>query len=287
VRLPGGGINGAYEHGPLTREEARALGSVARIAIQVNSPLKFSQLNPSGQYVNHKSSPFKWRHYAPEVILLCVRRHCRYQPPYRDVEELTRERGLEVDHSTVFRWVQRYAPGVNKRIRQRLKMSGTSYRVDETYVEVGETCEYLYRAVDKEGQTIEFMLSAKRDVSAAKRFLKKLMRAEHRRLPFPISVDKSAACPEAFSTSQAERIVPPDCKLRRVKYLNDVIEQDHGFIKKKVRASQCFKSFRTAGRTLEGIESINMLRKGQVKRLAGSEARGQATFVASPSGIAA
>jgi transposase, IS6 family len=113
----------------------------------------------------------------------------------------------------------------NKRIRQHLKMSGTSYRVDETYIKVGKTCRYLYRAVDKQGSTIEFMLSAKRDVSAAKRFFKKLMRAEHRRLPFSISVDKNAAYPEAFSTSQAERIVPKDCKLRRVKYLNHVIER--------------------------------------------------------------
>lgn len=198
-----------------------------------------------------------------------------------------RERGLDVDHSTVFRWVQRYAPEINKRIRQHLKMSGASFRVDETYIKVGKTCKYLYRAVDKEGQTIEFMLSAKRDVCAAKRFFKKMMRAEQRRLPFSISVDKNAAYPEAFSTSQAENIVPKDCKLRRVKYLNNVIEQDHRFIKKKVRASQCFKRFHTAERTLEGIESVNMMRKGQVKRLAGRDARGQATFVASLFGVAA
>ena len=198
-----------------------------------------------------------------------------------------KERGLGVDHSTVFRWVQRYAPEINKRIRPHLKMSGASFRVDETYIKVGKTCKYLYRAVDKEGQTIEFMLSAKRDVSAAKRFFKKMMRAEHRCLPFSISVDKNAAYPEAFITSQEDRIVPPDCKLRRVKYLNNVIEQDHRFVKKKVRASQCFKSFHTAERTLEGIEAVNMMRKGQVKGLAGSDAQGQAKFVASLFQIAA
>ena len=197
------------------------------------------------------------------------------------------ERGLDIDHTTVFRWVQHYAPEINKRVRQHLKMSGTSYRVDETYIKVGKTCKYLYRAVDEEGQTIEFMLSARCDVPAAKRFFRKMMRAEHRRLPFSISVDKNAAYPEAFSTSQAEKIVPKDCKLRRAKYLNNVIEQDHRFIKKKVRASQCFKRFHTAERTLEGIESINMIRKGQVKRLAGSDAQGQAKFVESLFGIAA
>jgi transposase-like protein len=146
---------------------------------------------------------------------------------------------------------------------------------------------YLYRAVDKEGQTIEFMLSAKRDVFAAKRFFKKMLRAEQRRLPFSISVDKNAAYPEAFTLSQEEKILPSDCKLRRVKYLNNMIEQDHRFIKKKVRASQNFKSFHTAARTLEGIESINMIRKGQVKWLSGNDAQGQAKFVLSLFQVAA
>jgi transposase-like protein len=141
--------------------------------------------------------------------------------------------------------------------------------------------------VDKEGQTIEFMLSAKQDVSAAKRFFKKMMRADHRRLPFSISVDKNAAYPEAFTSSQDEKILPKDCKLRRVKYLNNIIEQDHRFIKKKVRASQCFKSFHTAERTQEGIEAVNMMRKGQVKRLSRNDAIGQAQFVASLFQIAA
>ncbi|MCA1568369.1 MAG: IS6 family transposase [Acidobacteria bacterium] len=237
--------------------------------------------------MNRNSSPFKWRHYAPDVILLCVRWYCRFQLSYRDVEEMMHERGLDVDHSTVFRWVQRYAPELNKRIRPHLKMSGTSYRVDETYIKVGKSCKYLYRAVDKEGNTIEFMLSAKRDISAAKRFFKKMMSADHRRLPFSISVDKNAAYPDAFTSSQADKIIPHDCKLRRVKYLNKVIEQDHRFVNKKVRASQCFKRFHTAERTLEGIEAVNMMRKGQVKRLARGDAQGQAKFIASLFSIAA
>ena len=210
-----------------------------------------------------------------------------YQLSYRDLEEMMQERGLSVDHTTVFRWVQRYAPEINKRIRPHLKMSGTSYRVAETYIKVGKSCKYLYRAVDKEGSAIEFMLSAKRDVSAAKRFFKKMMSADHRLLPFTISVDKNAAYPEAFSASQKEKALPHDCKLRRVKYLNNVIEQDHRFIKKKVRASQCFKSFHTAERTLEGIEAVNMIRKGQIKRLDRNDTVGQAKFVTSLFQIAA
>jgi transposase, IS6 family len=198
-----------------------------------------------------------------------------------------RERGLPVDHTTVFRWVQRYAPEINKRMRPHLKMSGTSYRVDETYIKVGKSCKYLYRAVDKGGNTIEFMLSAKRDVSAAKRFFKKMMRADHRRLPFSISVDKNAAYPEAVTSSQNEKVLPKDCILRRVKYLNNVIEQDHRFIKKKVRASQCLKRFHTAERTIEGVEALHMMRKGQVKRLDGRDAVGQVKFVESLFGIAA
>jgi len=114
-----------------------------------------------------------------------------------------------------------------------------------------------------------------------------MMRADHRRLPFSISVDKNAAYPEAFTSSQDEKILPKDCQLRRVKYLNNVIEQDHRFVKQKVRVSQCFKRFHTAERTLEGIEAMNMMRKGQVKRLAGSDAQGQAKFVASLFGVAA
>lgn len=108
---------------------------------------------------------------------------------------MMRERGLSVEHVTVFRWIQRYAPEVNKRMRPHPKMSGASYRIDETYVKVGGEWKYLYRAVDSVGRTIEFMLSARRDCSAAKRFFKKLMRADHRRLPFTIGMDKHALLP--------------------------------------------------------------------------------------------
>jgi transposase-like protein len=237
--------------------------------------------------MKRNTNPFKWRHFEPEIILLCVRWYSRYQLSYRDLAEMMRERGLLVHHSTLFRWVQVYAPEINKRIRPHLKMSGTSYRVDETYIKVGTECKYLYRAVDKDGQTIEFMLSAKRDVSAAKRFFKKMMRAEHRRLPFSINVDKNAAYPNAFAASQDEKVLPLDCKLRRVKYLNNVIEQDHRFVKKRIRAAQSFKSFKTAERTIDGVEAMNMLRKGQVKRLNGGDVRGQAKFVMSLFQIAA
>jgi len=200
---------------------------------------------------------------------------------------MMRERGLEVDHVTVWRWVQRYAPEINKRIRPHLKLAGASYHIDETYVKVGKSWKYLYRALDKEGNTIEFLLTAKRDTPAVKRFFKKMMRADHRRLPFSISVDKHASYPDAFSATQAEKVLPFDCRLRRTKYLTNIVEQDHRFIRRRWRAMQCFRSFHTAERTIEGIEALHMLHKGQVKRLNGKDAQGQAEFVHSLFGIAA
>ena len=131
------------------------------------------------------------------------------------------------------------------------------------------------------------MLSAKRDVCAAKRFFKKMMRADHRRLPFTISVDKNAAYPEAFATSQEEKVLPHDCKLRRVKYLNNIIEQGHRFIKERVRACLGYRSFGTAERTLQGVEAMNMMRKGQLKRIGRDDVVGQAKFVQSLFQIAA
>jgi len=141
--------------------------------------------------------------------------------------------------------------------------------------------------VDSAGDTIEFMLSARRGVSAAKRFFREVMRADHCRLPFTIGADKHASYPEAFATSVREKVLPSDCKLRRVKYLNNMIEQDHRAVSRRWSAMQCFRSFHTAERALEGVEALHMMRKGQVKRLDGRDAAGQAKFVESLFGNAA
>jgi IS6 family transposase len=121
-----------------------------------------------------------------------------------------------VDHTTVWRWGQRYAPEINKRMRPYLKTSGASYRLDETYVKVGTEWKYLNRAVDSAGDTIEFMLSAGRDVSAAKRFFRKLMRADHRRLPFTIGADEHASYSEAFATSEGEKVLMRKVQIKRL-----------------------------------------------------------------------
>ena len=215
--------------------------------------------------MKHNSSPFTWRHYQAAVILLCVRWYCRYQLSYRDLEEIMRERGLTVDHTTIFRWVQTYSPQINKRIRPHLKLAGASYRIDETYVKVGNSWKYLYHALDKDGNTIEFMLSAKGDIAAVKRFFQKMMRTDHRRLPYSISVDKHDSYPDAFTASQEEKILPKDCKLRRTKYLTHIVEQDHRFVRRRWRACQCFRTFHTAERTLEGVEAMHMMRKGALR----------------------
>lgn len=124
----------------------------------------------------------------------------------------------------------------------------------ETYIKVGKQWKYLYRALDKEGNTIEFMLAAKRDIPVVKRFFRKMMRADHRRLPFSLSVDKHASYPDAFAASQEEKVLPFDCRLRRTKYLTNIVEQDHRFIRGNGERLPCFRSFHTAERTLEGIE---------------------------------
>lgn len=145
-----------------------------------------------------------------------------------------RERGLSVDHSTIYRWVQQYAPELEKRCRPHLQPTNDSWRVDETYIQVKGKWKYLYRAVDSSGQTIDFMLSAKRAKSAAKRFFRKALKATHTQPPRVINVDKNAADPRAIEQLKAESTLPSACELRQNKYLNNTVEQDHRFIKKLV-----------------------------------------------------
>jgi transposase, IS6 family len=175
----------------------------------------------------HDAALFKWRHFQADIILCTVRWYLRYALSYRDVEELLRERGVEVDHTTIFRWVQRYAPELEKRCRPLLKATNDSYRVDETYIKIKKQWYYLYRAVDSEGNTIEFMLSATRDAEAAARFFRKVLDASHTTIPRVITVDRHAAYPLAFDALQHDGTLPETCLLRQCKDLNNVVEQDH------------------------------------------------------------
>src|ERR1700735_10190 len=147
---------------------------------------------------------FKWRQFEPEVILLAVGWYLRFSLSYRDVEELLAERGLSVDHVTVWRWVQRYAPELDRRLRKRLKTTNDSWRGDETYVRVKGKWVYLYRAVDSTGATIDFLLSAKRDAAAAERFLAKALGGENHSAPRVINTDEHAGYPPAIVRLKAE-----------------------------------------------------------------------------------
>lgn len=231
--------------------------------------------------------PFKWRHFLPEVILLNVRWYCRYALSYRDLEEMMIERGIKVDHTTIYRWVQAYAPEMDKRSRSHLKIANDSWKVDETYIKVRGAWKYLYRAIDSEGNTLDFMLSAKRDTKAAKRFFIKVLNGGHTDVPRVINVDKNAAYPPALKELKAAGSLPEETPLRQVKYLNNLIEQDHRFIKRRTNPGLGFGSFNTARRTIQGYEAMNMIRKGQIKDAPKGDVMGKTSFINEIFGIAA
>jgi transposase-like protein len=197
------------------------------------------------------------------------------------------ERGLSVDHTTIYRWVQHYAPDLEKRCRPHLKITTDSWRVDETYVKVKGVWVYLYRAVDSQGNTLEFFLSPTRDAEAAKRFFAKAIGDSHTVTPRVITVDKNAAYPKALNEMKAAETLPAACELRQSKYLNNLIEQDHRFIKRLVKPGMGFFSLQTAWRTLQGYEIMHMMRKGQMRGANKGERSRQAAFIAEMFGVAA
>ena len=155
---------------------------------------------------------FKWRQFEPEVILLAVGWYLRFSLSYRDVEELLAERGLRADHVTVWRWVQRYAPEIQRRLRPRLRPTNDSWRVEETYIRLKGKWVYLYRAVDSTGATIDFLLSAKRDTAAAERFLAKALGRENHPPPRVINTDKHASYPPAIVQLKTEGVLEENCQ---------------------------------------------------------------------------
>jgi transposase, IS6 family len=221
---------------------------------------------------------FKYRHYQAEIILLCVQWYLRYSLSYRGLEEMMRERGLSVDHTTIYRWVQHFAPILEKKCRAKLKPTNSSWPVDETYVKVKGTWMGLYRAVDSDGNTVEFMLSPNRDATSAKRFFRKALRARHTVTPRVINVDKNLAYPKAVGKLKRKGTLPPECELRPIKYLNSLVEQDHRFIKRRTNPGMGFWSFDTAWRTLQGYEAMYQLRKGQVQGTTKGDIQSQFRF---------
>jgi transposase, IS6 family len=207
-------------------------------------------------------SIFKRRRFSVAIILLCVRWYCKYGLSYRDLAEMMQERGVEVNPSTIFRWVQRYAPEIEKRVRRYQGHRSRSWRVDETYVRVGGKWKYLFRAVDKHGQLIDFMLSDRRNTSAAHRFLRKAVKTMSGFSPSSITTDKLASYPRAIRRLRREGHLPDDVEHRTSKYLNNIIEADHGALKRVIRPARGFQTMKTAYATFKGFEIMRMIRRG-------------------------
>jgi transposase-like protein len=207
-------------------------------------------------------SIFKRRRFPVEIILLCVRWYCKYGISYRDLAEMMQERGVEVDPSTIFRWVQRYAPEIEKRVRPYQGSRSGSWRVDETYVRVGGKWKYLFRAVDKHGLLIDFMLTDRRNTRAAYRFLRKTLRTRNDCPPSSITTDKLASYPKAIWRLQKEGLLSKDVEHRTSKYLNNIIEADHGALKRVIRPTRGFQRMKTAYATIKGFEVMRMIRRG-------------------------
>ena len=209
-----------------------------------------------------KSDLFKGRHFEQEIIVLCVRWYLRYKLSYRDLVEMMAERGLPIAHTTILRWVQRYAPEFDKRWSRFSSQAGTSWRVDETYVRIRGRWAYLYRAVDASGKTIDFRLSPRRNVASAKAFFRKAVRSQGRS-PETITLDGYAASHRAVRELQQQGRLPELTKLRSSKYLNNLIEQDHRNVKSRLSVMLGLKSFASAATTIRGVELIHRIRKGQ------------------------
>jgi transposase, IS6 family len=191
-----------------------------------------------------------------------VRWYCKYGISYRDLAEMMEERGVAVDPSTIFRWVQHYAPEIEKRIRLYRGPRSGSWRVDETYVRVGGKWKYLFRAVDKHGQLIAFMLSDRRNTNAAYRFLRKAIKAMSHYPPSSITTDKLASYPRAILRLQNEGLLSKAVEHRTSKYLNNILEADHGALKRVIRPTRGFQTMKTDAATLTGFEIMRMIRRG-------------------------
>jgi transposase-like protein len=207
-------------------------------------------------------SLFDGRHFNASIILR-VRWHITYKLSYRDLVEMMAERGVDVSHATIRRWVQCYVPEFEKRWRRYARPVGLSWRVDETHIRVRGRWRYLYRAVNKQGLTVDFLLSEDRDTEAAKRFLTQAI--NRRGSPERITVDGYPATHAALSELKVEDVLPQQAKVRRSKCLNNLIEQDHRRVKQRVYPMPGFRRFVNAAITISGIELAQKIRKGEFK----------------------
>ncbi|TAL43313.1 MAG: IS6 family transposase [Methylovulum sp.] len=209
---------------------------------------------------------FKGTHYPKDVILHAVFFYVRYAVSYRDLEEILAERGIKVDHATLNRWVVRYSPLIALAAKSRKRTVAGSWRMDETYIKIKGQWVYLYRAVDKFGDTVDFMLSERRDETAATAFFRQAI--DGNGLPEKVVMDKSGANLAGLENINILLVLAGLLCLMvdicQVKYLNNLVEQDHRFIKKITGPMMGFKAFHSAKATFDGIETAHMIRKGQL-----------------------
>jgi transposase-like protein len=223
---------------------------------------------------------FKGRHFDQEIIVLCIRWYLAFKLSSRDLVQMMAERGIALAHTTILRWVQRYVPEFEKRWSRYARPVGDSWRVDETYIKVRGQWVYLYRAVDREGRTVDFLLSKRRDVMAAKRFFSQATRQHG--MPRVITLDGYAASHRAVAKLKAAGTLPRRVRVRSCKYLNNIVEQDHRRIKQRIRPMIGFKRFDTATVTIRGIELAEKIKKDQfnLERLVGKQATAPKTWAA-------
>src|ERR1700757_3545750 len=207
------------------------------------------------------ATSFKGAHFPQDSILMGARWYVAYPLSYRHVEELMEERGVPIDHATIQRWVVKYSPQLEEAFHRRKRPVWISWRMDETYIKVKGQWRYLYRAVDKHGQTIDFLLTEERDEPAAKRFLTKAI-GRHG-IPEKITIDGSAANEAAIKNYNEEH--DTTIVIRQVKYLNNIAEQDHRAVKRITRPMLGLKSFDAAQGTLAGVELMHMIKKWQLR----------------------
>jgi len=211
---------------------------------------------------------FKGAHFPQDIIVMGVRWYLAYPLIYRHVEALMEERGVLLDHATVQRWVVKYSPQLEAAFHRRKRPVWVSWRRDETSITITGQWDYLSRAVDTHGQTIDFLLTKQRDERAAKRFLTKAIRRHG--APEKITIDGSAANKAAIESYNAEH--GTTITIRQVTYLHNIVEQDHRAVKRVPRPMVGFKSFYAARRTLVGIELMPMLKKKQGVGAEGNDA---------------